>query len=59
MQFNDLAIGDKFIFKGEECMKTQVQKLSCCKIKRNACIIEGNKDLILNGNEQVDKVENE
>ena len=41
MQFNDLAIGDKFMFKNQECVKTQVQKLSCCKIKRNACIIEG------------------
>ena len=59
MQFHDLGIGQVFMLNDEKCMKVQPQKISCCKLKRNACVIDGDKDLIVQENQDVQKIEDE
>ena len=34
--FSKLKVGDKFILNGLEYQKVKEQRISCCKIKRNA-----------------------
>jgi hypothetical protein len=58
-KFGRLSIGAKFLHDGKECVKVQPQKISCCKLKRNAAIIDGDKDLIIDGNKEVETIEDE
>lgn len=56
MTFHDLAIGQAFLYKGEKCIKVQPQKISCCKLKRNAATVKGDKDVIVPENQKVELV---
>tara|TARA_Y100000004_G_C8957798_1_gene431635 strand:+ start:2266 stop:2454 length:189 start_codon:yes stop_codon:yes gene_type:complete len=58
-KFGRLDVGTKFTLDGQECEKVNPVKKSCCQLKRNARIIEGDEDLIIDGNKEVKVIENE
>ena len=58
-KFGRLSVGTKFVMDGQECEKVNPVKKTCCQLKRNARIIEGDKDLIVNGNKEVEVIKNE
>jgi len=54
--FSKLKVGDKFIFNGLEYQKVKEQRISCCKIKRNAVSTKDNKEAVIAPGQQVEKV---
>jgi hypothetical protein len=58
-KFGRLDVGTKFLLDGHECEKTEVVKKNCCQTKRNARVIDGDKDMIVDGNQEVEVIADE
>jgi hypothetical protein len=55
MLLSELAIGDKFIYKGIAYTKIKPEKVSCCKTY-TATKDENNQKVMIKPNEKVEKV---
>ena len=55
MRFQDLSVGQAFLYNDEKCIKVQPQKISCCKLKRNAMTVD-DMDVIVPENQEVELV---
>tara|TARA_R110002074_G_scaffold46823_4_gene120456 strand:+ start:1061 stop:1240 length:180 start_codon:yes stop_codon:yes gene_type:complete len=59
MQFHELNIGDYFTIGDQKYLKCKVQKISCCRLKRNAVTFPQDEDVIIEKNDEVEKADNE
>lgn len=55
--FHELKVGDKFTFQNKTYVKAKEQRVSCCKIKKNAVEVETNKDVVIPQTAKVQKID--
>jgi hypothetical protein len=56
MKFNEIKVGEKFIYNNTEYSKIPEVKISCCKVKHNCETTDGTK-AVLKPLDEVQKIE--
>lgn len=57
--FHEISVGQKFSVDGVQYEKVQEERISCCKIKRNAIKLDDNTGAVIGARQSIDLINEE